>query len=361
MPQKLYILIGTRPNFIKVTQFKRFASEALEITIIHTGQHYDKNMADVFFEQFGLHPDHFLNIAPGSPVSQMADIMKGLEAFILQNGTPDVLMVPGDVNSTLAGALVANKMNIKLAHLESGLRSFDREMPEEINRILTDELADYYFVTEPSGEKHLREEGKHGKICYVGNTMIDTLVHYEPQIEASTILDELGLTDKPFVLITLHRPSNVDSKEGIERMIRLLESLSQDYKIVFPVHPRTMKRTEEFGLKDQLEAIDNFINVPPLGYFEFQKLVKHCAFVITDSGGIQEETTFRQVPCLTLRENTERPITCEIGTNTLVPFELEALQRHIRQIEQGTYKKGQIPELWDGEASGRILELMVNG
>lgn len=356
----LLILIGTRPNFIKVTRFKEVVASFPEwrVLIVHTGQHYDKNMADVFFKQFGLEPDYFLDVQPASPASQMGEIMIKLEQLIGEIGKPNLMMVPGDVNSTLAGALVANKMDILLAHLESGLRSNDRAMPEEINRILTDEITDHYFVTEKSGLEHLKSESKKGKMHFVGNTMIDTLVHFEDQIDQSSILEKLNIKNKNFVLITLHRPSNVDHLEGLEKMLDLLKNLEKKYHLVFPLHPRTMNKLKSFGLEKKLNEIRNLINVPPLGYFEFQKLVKHAKLVITDSGGIQEETTFRKVPCITLRDNTERPITCELGTNTLLPFENDKIFKTVEQIESGSYKKGEIPELWDGKTTERILEII---
>ncbi len=355
--KNILILVGTRPNFIKVTQFLRVskAYNAMTVKIVHTGQHYDKNMADVFFTQFGLEPDYFLNISPASPASQMGEIMIKLEKLIKESFKPDILIVPGDVNSTLAGALVANKMNIPLAHLESGLRSEDRSMPEEINRILTDEITDYYFITEQSGIENLKNEKRFGQSVFVGNTMIDTLVAFENDIDSSHILSEHALSDEDYILMTIHRPGNVDSKEGIEKLIKLIESLSR-YKIVFPIHPRTVNRIKEYGLESKFENLKNLIKTGPMGYFQFQKLVKHSKLVLTDSGGIQEETTFRQVPCLTLRPNTERPSTCEIGTNTLVPFDVDMIEKFISEIENGSYKKGVIPELWDGKATERIVE-----
>lgn len=358
--RKVLIIVGTRPNFIKVTQFKRVVDNYpnLEVKIAHTGQHYDKNMADVFFTQFGLEPDYYLNIEPASPNTQMANIMLKLEELITTTFQPDLMIVPGDVNSTFAAALTANKMGIKLAHLESGLRSFDRTMPEEINRLLTDEITDHFFVTEQSGLDHLKEEKRAGEVHFVGNTMIDTLVGFEEEIEASTILTELELNEDPFVLMTIHRPGNVDSREGLQKLHHLISDLGQRYKVVFPIHPRTTKRIEEYGLANQFDALQGLIKTGPMGYFQFQKLVKNAQFILTDSGGIQEESTFRQVDCLTLRPNTERPITVTMGTNTLVPFELDQVNALIAQIEKGTYKKGEVPPLWDGKATERIVEII---
>ena len=358
---KILIIIGTRPNFIKVTQFKKEAKKypQLDLKIVHTGQHYDEKMADIFFDQFELRPDYFLNISPNTPIGQMADIMTSLEYLIDETFTPDLIMVPGDVNSTLAASLVANKKVIKLAHLESGLRSLDREMPEEWNRILVDEMADYYFVTEKSGLKYLKEENKKGQIFFVGNTMIDTMVAFEKDIQRSNILEELNLKSE-FALLTIHRPSNVDSKKGVKTLINLLNYLDTKLSIVFPIHPRTKGKIKTFGYKKDFDNLKNVILTEPLGYFDFQKLIAGCKMVLTDSGGIQEETTFRGIPCLTLRENTERPSTIEEGTNTLVPFEFEILQHYINLIIEDRYKKGSIPELWDGKATKRILEILSN-
>ncbi len=358
--KRVLIIVGTRPNFIKVTQFKRVAEDFddLEVRIVHTGQHFDKNMSEVFFTQFGLQPDYFLTIGEGSPNTQMAKIMLGLEDLIQKQYRPDLLVVPGDVNSTFAAALTANKMGIKLAHLESGLRSFDRDMPEEINRILTDEIADHYFITEQSGVDNLKKEEKNGQLHLVGNTMIDTLVAYEDKIEASNIMNELKLVGSSFALMTIHRPSNVDSLEGLQKLYDLILNLSEKYKVVFPIHPRTTARIKDFNLEEQFNSLQNLILLGPLGYFEFQKLVKQASFILTDSGGIQEESTFRRVPCLTLRENTERPITVDMGTNTLVSFDVEDLLSYIGKIEAKTYKMGEVPPLWDGDSTRRILEVI---
>jgi UDP-N-acetylglucosamine 2-epimerase (non-hydrolysing) len=360
---KIFILIGTRPNFIKVTQFKKIAKlnyPEMDVQIIHTGQHYDAKMADIFFEQFELIPDHYLNIAPATPNLQIAEIIMKLEALIGKIGKPDWLIVPGDVNSTLAGALYANKAEIKLAHLESGLRSFDKTMPEEHNRVLTDMITDAFFITEPSGLKHLRSEGKSESSMYmVGNTMIDTMVAFEEKIDASSILNKWQLSEKQYVLMTMHRPATVDDKAELQKLIDLINHITQQYKIVFPIHPRTLKNAERFNMLEAFTENKNLILSDPLDYFAFQKLIKYSKFIVTDSGGIQEESTFRQIPCITLRPNTERPITVDIGSNTLLPFDLDQLKTLILSIESGTYKKGQIPELWDGRATERILKILT--
>lgn len=360
LTKKILIIVGTRPNFIKVTRFKALAQaySNLHIEIVHTGQHWDRNMSEVFFDEFGLKPDYMLSASSHSVVDQFASMMSKLSELILNIGKPDLMIVPGDVNSTLASALVANKMGIPLAHLESGLRSNDRGMPEEINRILTDELSDFFFVTEQSGLNHLAEEKKKGEVFFVGNTMIDTLVHFEPQINQSTILQDLGIQDKPFILVTLHRPSNVDDAEGQAKIMRLFDALSKRYTIVFPIHPRTRKNFEASNNVSEWLANGNLHLLDPLGYFDFQSLVKHADLILTDSGGIQEESTYRKVPCLTLRENTERPITVEMGTNTLVPFDEQIILAKINDIHEGKYKKGTIPPLWDGKATERILAII---
>ncbi len=352
--KKVLIIVGTRPNFIKVTQFKRIAESYpdIELKIAHTGQHYDKNMSNVFFEQFNLVPDFFLNV-PGSRVAkQIGEIIIAIDG-ICEDYRPDLLISVGDVNSTLCASIVANKRKIKLAHLESGLRSRDREMPEEINRILTDEISDHYFVTEQSGIDNLKSEGKSDEqIHFVGNTMIDTLVAFKDEIEQSGVLESNQLKKEGYYLITMHRPSNVDNKEGLSKIINLLDGLAQLNKVVFPVHPRTIKRLEEFELIEQFNSIKNVVRLEPLDYFAFQKLIANSILVITDSGGIQEETTFKQVPCLTIRNNTERPVTIEIGTNQLFDLDVNLI---IDIVSKRKFKKGEIPKFWDGQSTHRIF------
>jgi len=355
--KKIYLLVGTRPNFIKITRFKDLSKDA-EISIIHTGQHFDDNMANVFFDQFNLRPDYFLEVGGLSPTSQIGQIILKLEELFIKIGKPDYLIVPGDVNSTLAGAIVANKMGIKLVHLESGLRSRDQLMPEEHNRILTDYMSDICFVTEQSGLDNLKAENNLAQVHFVGNTMIDTLVHFEPEIEKSNILDELSLDKGEYILTTFHRPSNVDAKDSLQKMVDLLTWLSTHKKVVIPLHPRTLKMLENFELLNILEENQSIVITKPLGYFEFQKLIKYSLVVITDSGGIQEETTYRQVPCLTVRNNTERPSTITEGTNVLVKFIKEDIEVYLKQILAGTYKKGTIPKYWDGNTTERILSIL---
>lgn len=361
MPKKkILIVVGTRPNFIKISQFdKEFAKfdDAFDYKLVHTGQHYDYNMSDVFFQQLKIRkPDYFLGIEPGTPTFQMGMIMIELEK-VIQSEKPDWLVVVGDVNSTFAAAFAGYKNNIKIAHLESGLRSQDREMPEEINRILTDEISDLFFITEQSGLDNLLQNGKaKERLQFVGNTMIDTLVAFENEIEKADILQKLNIEKEKFALVTIHRPSNVDDEHSLKLTFSVLTELSKKMKVVFPIHPRTLKKAENFGIKDLITNNKEIILTEPLDYFSFQKLVKDCKLVLTDSGGIQEETTFRQKPCLTLRKNTERPSTITIGSNELLDFEIGKIMLKVNEIVAETYKKGAIPPLWDGKATQRIVE-----
>jgi UDP-N-acetylglucosamine 2-epimerase (non-hydrolysing) len=362
-PKKILVVVGTRPNFIKITQFEKVISkyrDKLNWKLIHTGQHFDYNMSDIFFSQLKIKkPDYFLGIKADSANTQMALIMIELEkVFKIEN--PDWVIVVGDVNSTFAAAFAAYKTGIKVAHLESGLRSNDREMPEEINRILTDEISNLFFVTEQSGVENLLKTGKsESQIKLVGNTMIDTLVAYDAEIDKSDILEKLDIENQKYALVTIHRPSNVDEKESLNTTLDILKELSKKIKVVFPIHPRTLKNVELFGFKSEIEQNQNIIITPPLDYFAFQKLIKKCTLVLTDSGGIQEETTYRQIPCLTLRKNTERPITTILGTNTLIEFEKEKIMSQVNNILSNQYKKGQIPPLWDGNATQRIIEIFL--
>ncbi len=358
--KKILIVVGTRPNFIKVTRFKKVVAQFpnLDIKFVHTGQHFDEKMSKVFFDQFNLRPDFMLNIGQSTPNTQMAAVMVGLEA-VCQEYKPDLLMVVGDVNSTFAAALTGNKMGIKVAHLESGLRSYDRTMPEEINRLLTDEISDLYFVTEQSGIDSLQKEGRNAdNIHFVGNTMIDSLVEFAPQVAENKILEEYQLESQNYVLMTMHRPSNVDEKEGLLTLIEIIKSITKNLKLVFPIHPRTIAKLKQFALWQEIENLQNLIFSEPMDYFSFQHLTANCKFVVTDSGGIQEETTFLQIPCLTLRNNTERPSTVSIGSNVLVPYNIADVNKYIAQIMNGAFKKGEIPPLWDGKSTERILTVL---
>jgi len=359
---KILTVVGTRPNFIKVTQFSRLLNNEdlnIEHKIVHTGQHYDNKMAKIFFDQFSLKPDFFLNIDAASPNTQIANIMLKLEELILDY-QPNLMMVVGDVNSTLAATITGHKCNIPLIHVESGLRSEDKRMPEENNRVITDSVCDYYLITEQSGWDNLiKEDVDEEKMFFVGNTMIDTLVAFEPQIEASHILDEYELTKGNYILMTIHRPGNVDDLAGVSKLLELIQSISKRYKIVLPLHPRTANRIKQFDKQEAFDNLSNVVITTPMGYFDFQKLIKFSKTVITDSGGIQEETTFRQVPCLTLRPNTERPSTIDIGTNTLVKFSVQEIDGYLDLIETGVYKKGKIPKNWDGHATDRIAKVII--
>ncbi len=359
--KKILVVIGTRPNFIKVTQFRAAAAlyPNIELKIVHTGQHYDGKMSDIFFDQFNLIPDFFLNVPAGNPMEQMAEIKVRLEKTISEF-YPDLIVVVGDVNSTLAAAQTATKLGIRLAHVESGLRSFDDTMPEEYNRIQTDGMADFLFVTEQAGLDNLANEGKkESDVFFVGNTMIDTMVAFSLQIEASTILVDMKLLEKGFVLMTMHRPATVDNQEGLNKLLDLLDEITHQYDVVFPIHPRTVNKLKMFGLEDRLKKNSRIKITEPLDYFAFQKLIKCCKFILTDSGGIQEESTFLQVPCLTLRPNTERPITVTLGSNELLPFDIQFILEKIKDIECGKFKKGNVPPLWDGKSTDRIFKILA--
>jgi UDP-N-acetylglucosamine 2-epimerase (non-hydrolysing) len=361
MKKKILIVVGTRPNFVKITQFKKVAKKypELNIKIVHTGQHYDEKMSDVFLKQFNIEVDYFLKITNASASSLIGEIILKLEKVIL-DFNPNLLLCVGDVNSTLAAAICANKMNVKLGHIESGLRSLDREMPEEINRILTDELSDICFVTEVSGIQNLKNIGKkENQIAFVGNTMIDTLVHFKDEIEASSILEEIKQNKHQYILATLHRPRNVDSKQALLKIIDLFKNLTSKNNVVFSIHPRTHNSFIKFELFEILNQIENLMIILPQNYFSFQKLIKYSFCVITDSGGIQEETTFQQIPCITLRENTERPSTIIEGTNQLMSFDTVKIKKTVTDIDQGNAKKGAIPELWDGNATERIIKKTI--
>ncbi|PJJ75618.1 UDP-N-acetylglucosamine 2-epimerase (non-hydrolysing) [Thermoflavifilum aggregans] len=376
--KKIISVVGARPNFMKVAPLFRAFQQYRDIQhlICHTGQHYDDRMSRIFFEELELpRPDFYLGVGSGTHAEQLAGIMLGFEK-ILQSERPDLVIVVGDVNSTVACSLIASRFLIPIAHVEAGLRSFDRTMPEEINRLLTDALADYLFVSEPSGIRNLQKEGiPQEKIFFVGNVMIDSLLYYLPKIAQSEILQTLHCQPGEYILVTLHRPSNVDHREELKELIGLLREIASLKKIIFPVHPRTRNKIHEFSLEDMLPA--NVIITEPLGYLDFMQLVQHAALVITDSGGIQEETTFLQIPCITVRNNTERPVTVEIGTNRLagtdpaqikqMVFEtlsnLSAGRQEGQPIRQESVKTpgskdSRIPELWDGHAAERIAKII---
>lgn len=360
--KKIISLVGARPNFIKIAPlhkvFKKF-SDVVNHKICHTGQHFDENMSKIFFDELDLpKPDFYLGIGGGTHTEQTAGIMIEFEKVLLQE-KPDLIIVPGDVNSTMAGALVASKMGIRIAHVESGLRSFDRSMPEEINRTVTDMLSDYLFVSEKSGIDNLIREGiDSNKVFFVGNIMIDSLVHYLPGINASLITINLDLSYNNYILVTFHRPGNVDNLKNLKTIVNLLNRISGEKKVVFPVHPRTKGNLEKFGLLKQFN--NNVLLTDPLGYVDFLSLAKDAELVITDSGGIQEETTFMGIQCITVRNNTERPVTVDIGTNHLAGTDLDIVEDTALKIMKGAKKKGSIPELWDGKTASRIIDILID-
>ncbi len=350
MTKHLLHVVGARPNFMKVAPVHAAlaAYDHITQTLLHTGQHYDANMSDVFFQQLGIPaPDVNLGVGSGSHTAQTAKVMLELESVLLER-QPDGVVVYGDVNSTVAAALVCAKLLIPLAHVEAGLRSGDRTMPEEINRILTDQVADLLFTPSTDGNDNLLREGiPAAKIHFVGNVMIDTLLRLLPHAGEPPV-------EPPYALVTLHRPSNVDQPDRLKSIAATLEVISQKISVVFPVHPRTRQRLSTLNLN-----LDNLQLLDPVGYIEFLALQKHATVVITDSGGIQEETTFLGVPCLTVRENTERPVTITYGTNQLVGQDMAQLIHAVDAILAGHIKTGQIPPLWDGKAGERIAAILA--
>ena len=359
---KIISVVGARPNFMKVAPIHKAFNQPefqgiVNHLICHTGQHYDEKMSKVFFEDLELPvPDFYLGVGSGSHAEQTARIMIEFEKVLLSE-KPDLVIVVGDVNSTIACTLTAAKLHIKTAHVEAGLRSFDRTMPEEINRLLTDSISDYLFVTEKSGMENLKREGvPEEKVFFVGNCMIDSLVSYLPKVEGKG--EEEGKEEgQKYVLVTLHRPSNVDNREQLSKLISILNDLAQLRKVVFPVHPRTKKNLHDFGLLK--DAQPNLIITHPIGYIDFIRLIKNAELVMTDSGGIQEETTYLQVQCITLRDSTERPVTVEIGTNQLLGDDLQGAYEAAIRVLNGEKKIGRIPDLWDGHAAERIAGKLV--
>ncbi len=360
MRARIVSVVGARPNYMKVAPlhraFARYA-DRVEHLIVHTGQHYDAEMSDVFFADLEMPtPALFLGVGSGTHAQQTARIMLAFEPVCLEL-RPRLVIVVGDVNSTIACALTAVKLGIPVAHVEAGLRSFDRTMPEEINRIATDAISDYFFVTEPSGVENLQREGApHERIFLVGNTMIDSLLFALPKARAHPIRERLGVCAREYVVVTLHRPSNVDNAEQLRMLLEVLGELAQWREVLFPMHPRTRQAVERFGLEELLQPLRV---LPPLSYVEFLALLLDADFVLTDSGGIQEETTYLGIPCLTLRSSTERPITCQLGTNELVPPEAGALRAALQRLRRGERKRGIVPPLWDGHAAERIARIVL--
>jgi len=369
-PYSIHLVAGARPNFMKVAPVvhalqarqgaAREAGIDLRFSIVHTGQHYDANMSDVFFRELGIpHPDRHLGVGSGSHAEQTARIMVAFEKVVLED-RPDLVVVVGDVNSTVACSLTAKKLGVRVAHVEAGLRSFDMGMPEEINRKLTDAISDLLFVTEESGLRNLRAEGVPGdRVFLVGNVMIDTLHRNVARISAKEFVPSDAVREscgrgKRYAVLTLHRPSNVDTREALAPIWGAISEVARQLPVLFPVHPRTRGRIAEFGLDDT-----GFTMIDPIGYLDMLYSVKGAALVLTDSGGLQEETTALGVPCVTIRENTERPVTVEVGTNYLVGTRPEAILAAAREILSGGGKKGKVPPLWDGRAAERIVDVLL--
>ena len=371
MKKKLLLVAGARPNFMKIAPIARAmdGNNKLECKIVHTGQHYDAGMSQTFFNELGIPaPDYNLEVGSGSHAVQTAAIMVGFEK-VCEKEKPDIVLVVGDVNSTAACGLTAKKLHITLAHVEAGLRSNDRSMPEEINRIVTDALTDIFFVTEKSGIENLKREGHpDGRIHFVGHVMVDNLYYQLKRLAGSPAVIGKELRSQltgPFAALTMHRPSNVDKQDTLENLLRTFHDLALTAPIVFPCHPRTLARIKEFGLLhycapwkpgDRLDG--GLITTAPLGYMDFLYLWKDSFCVITDSGGMQEETTALSIPCITFRDATERPITVEIGTNEVVGSDTNLITTLFKKALAGTWKKSAVPELWDGRASERIVKAL---
>jgi UDP-N-acetylglucosamine 2-epimerase (non-hydrolysing) len=360
---RLMMIAGARPNFMKVAPVMKACKSRRDIEpiLVHTGQHYDENMSSLFFSQLGLpEPDMNLGVGSASQAVQTADIMKAFEPVALAR-KPDAVLVVGDVNSTIACGLVAVKLGIPLIHVEAGLRSFDRSMPEEVNRVLTDAISDLLFCTEQSGVDNLLKEGiSQEKIILAGNVMIDTLLSHQDAAEGSDILKRLGLDGKDFALLTLHRPSNVDDPGIFGGILDALAAIEKGSPIVFPIHPRTRQKLAGFKLDDRIKAMPNLRLLDPLGYLDFLKLMSRARVVLTDSGGIQEETTILGVPCLTLRENTERPVTVESGMNKIVGTDPAKILAAYRLASGNSRPAPRMPPLWDGHAAERIVGILAD-
>lgn len=360
----IHLIVGARPNFMKMAPLYRelsLSSNRYEPQIIHTGQHYDEQMSKLFFNDLAMpEPSAYLNVGSGTQGKQTARIIERYEDLILSGDKPELVIVAGDVNSTIACALVAKKLYIPVAHLEAGLRSYDDRMPEEINRVLTDRISDILLTPSLDANKNLEKEGiDPEKIYFVGNIMIDSLVAHKEKAENSNIFHQLNiLPNEKYALVTLHRPSNVDEYEGLKMLLTSLEKIGRKIKIIFPMHPRTRKNIYDLGLSSFLNTDSDVIFTEPLGYLDFLKLEMNAKFILTDSGGIQEESTYFGVPCLTLRENTERPITITEGTNHLVDLNVESIVNSAREIIEGNVKQGKIPKYWDGKTAKRIVKVL---
>ncbi|GHT58909.1 UDP-N-acetyl glucosamine 2-epimerase [Bacteroidia bacterium] len=355
--KKLTIIAGARPNFMKIAPLIHAIQKArkdISYRLVHTGQHFDKNMSETFFEELNIPaPDVNLGVGGGTQAEQTAGIMIGFEKELIANPT-DLVIVVGDVTSTMACSIVAKKLNTKVAHIEAGIRSWDLTMPEEINRIVTDALADYYFTTTEIANENLRKFGaKEEQIFFVGNVMIDTLLANKNRFIKPSIFDKLQLAEKQYIMLTMHRPANVDEAEKLQQLMNEIINNVQGLPIIFPIHPRTAKIFSDLGI-----AADNLHIVEPMGYLEFNYMVERCKCVITDSGGITEETTVMGVPCITLRDNTERPETVTVGTNELIGTDPKAIAPALGKLFAGEWKKGGIPKFWDGKTAERIVEII---
>jgi UDP-N-acetylglucosamine 2-epimerase (non-hydrolysing) len=386
---KIINVVGARPNFMKIAPLiraidkynkKSSSSPAnntkLDSILVHSGQHYDYNMSKVFFEELKIpQPDIHLEVGSGSHAEQTGRVLIEFEKILIKE-KPDLVIVVGDVNSTLSCALAAVKLHIPVAHVEAGLRSFDCMMPEEINRKLTDAISDYLFTPSIDADENLVKEGvAKEKIFLVGDIMVDSLLFNLKKAKESDILNKLGLANgavKNFALLTLHRPSNVDDSDSLSKILQGLKRISKNIPIILPIHPRTRKQVERFGFQDYFSHIDSqkpvlssvqqgLYSLDPLGYFDFLNLMMHSKFVMTDSGGIQEESTVLGIPCLTLRDTTERPITISQGTNVLVHHDIEKMNTEVSRILAGCWKKSNCPRLWDGKTADRIIEILTNG
>ena len=364
---KIINVVGARPNFMKIaplmTEYQKH--DKIEPLLVHTGQHYDEEMSNLFFRELEIpEPDINLEVGSASHAVQTAEVMRAFEPVVLDY-KPDIVLVVGDVNSTIACGLVAVKLGVKLAHVEAGLRSGDRSMPEEINRILTDSISDLLFCTEQSGVENLLKEGiAKDKIHLVGHVMIDTLLKNKAKADKSTIIDELKakgcLDGDGFAVLTLHRPSNVDDPKVFAGILDALKVIQADLPIIFPVHPRTRKNLAAGGFGKQVEAMPNLHLMDPIGYLDFLKLTSNARLVLTDSGGIQEETTILKVPCITLRDNTERPVTAELGTNQIAGTRTDRILAAYKKALDHQWEKSQIPPFWDGKAASRIVSICIN-
>jgi len=361
------MVAGARPNFMKIAPILRDldARDDVQTTLIHTGQHYDRNLSDVFFEELGIRkPDLSLGVGSGSHAKQTADVMIAIERILVEAAEDqlpfDRMIVVGDVNSTMAAAIAATKLNVPVAHVEAGLRSFDRNMPEEINRMVTDAISDMLLCSEPAGVENLLREGHdRSTVHLVGNVMIDTLLTQVGRAKDRDTLTQLGLQPREYGVVTLHRPSNVDDRETLASLLEVLATISEKMPLVFPIHPRTSHRVDEFQLRPLLEKSPRIMLLEPQGYLDFLCLTSQAKVIVTDSGGLQEESTALGVPCLTMRANTERPITCSSGTGMLIGSSSDLLREQLESVICGTYKVGRCPELWDGNASKRIVDVLT--